>query len=398
MATRAIAVIGGTGAQGMPVVRGLASSGTYTVRALTRDPSSSRFKQIQSYGPPGTVEAVVGTFASEQALREIFRGAWGSFVNIDGPKSIGRFVAYELAIEEVIKFYVYSNLAYGYKLSGYKPEFRGGHYDAKGRIGEWILSQNPETVLSLGGLRRLGREPCPKLHFDDCGYFKWLFDHPERANGMDLDVAIEHATYTKVAEAFQKVTGKPARYIDTSFDDYFAATPVAELPTGYNSDPKDPATMKYRDNFTGWWNLWRHSAGNKGLIRKNYELLDEIHPGRIRTVEECLGARTSEGGTWGLGASGKEFSLRISALCSSYMRIRDTGLSSYSPLDLLLIVHGILLLIKQIRKAKKITVRATVCASGTCITSLGDLVRMALSKPLEARSLEPRNTHFTGHG
>ncbi|KAM6536405.1 hypothetical protein FALCPG4_002413 [Fusarium falciforme] len=149
----------------------------------------------------------------------------------------------------------------------------------------------------------LGDGAIPEVALDDCGYYvKWLFDHPERANGMDLDVAIEHATYTQVAEAFQKVTGKPARYIDTSFDDYFATVPVADLPTGYNADPKDPATMKYRDNFTGWWNLWRHSAGNKGLIRKNYEILDEIRPNRIRTVEEWFRHEDKRGRELGLGS------------------------------------------------------------------------------------------------
>ncbi|KAM6536404.1 hypothetical protein FALCPG4_002412 [Fusarium falciforme] len=93
MATRTIAVIGGTGAQGIPV-------------------------EIQSYGPPGAVEAVVGTFTSEESLRELFRSAWGAFVNIDGfncgekTEIYWSIRAYELAIEEGVKFYVYSNLVY----------------------------------------------------------------------------------------------------------------------------------------------------------------------------------------------------------------------------------------------------------------------------------------------
>ncbi|KAH6874026.1 hypothetical protein B0T10DRAFT_465904 [Thelonectria olida] len=341
MATRVIAVIGGTGAQGIPVVRDLAKSGDYNVRALTRNADTARFKEIQSYGPPGTVEPVVGTFTSEEALRELFRGTWGAFVNIDGfncgekTEIYWSIRAYELAIEEGVKFYVYSNLAYAYKLSGYKPEFRGGHYDAKGRIGDWILSQNAD-VSRLHGMQAalfstgpymemaihaytpmppvvedgvvtwrvpLGDGAVPEVALDDCGYYvKWLFDHPERANGMNLDVAIEHATYTELAEAFQKVTGKPARYVDTSFDDYFATVPIAELPTAYNADAKDPATMKYRDNFTGWWNLWRHSAGNKGLIKKDYKLLDEIHPGRIKTVEEWFRREDERGRELGLGS------------------------------------------------------------------------------------------------
>ena len=31
---------------------------------------------------------------------------------------------------------------YGFKKSGYDSRFRTGHYDGKGRVGEWILFQN----------------------------------------------------------------------------------------------------------------------------------------------------------------------------------------------------------------------------------------------------------------
>ena len=41
--------------------------------------------------------------------------------------------------------------------------------------------------------------------------------------------------------------------------------------------------MSVRDNFTGFWNVWKHD-----VVRRNYELLDEIHPGRIRSAEEWL--------------------------------------------------------------------------------------------------------------
>ncbi len=50
--------------------------------------------------------------------------------------------AYELALEEGVQMFIYGNLDYVYKKSGFKPEFRCGHYDGKGRIAEWILFQN----------------------------------------------------------------------------------------------------------------------------------------------------------------------------------------------------------------------------------------------------------------
>jgi hypothetical protein len=341
MAPRTIAIIGATGAQGIPVVRDLVQSGEYTVRALTRDPTSTRFKEIQGFGPPGSVEPVVGSFASEDCLRAVFRGAWGAFVNIDGfncgekTETYWSMRAYELAIEEGIKFYVFGNLPYGYKLGGYDPKFRCGHVDAKGRIGEWILAQNEhvsrhhgmraalfttapymETVISANTPKSpriedgvvtwrvpLGDGAIPEVALDDCGYYvKWLFDHPDRANGMDLDVAIEPVSYHKLAEAFTKVTGKLAKYIDTSFEDYFAAFPVADDPAGYNADPKDPATMRWRDNFRGWWNTFRHTTpDNKGIWVKPYDLLDEIHPNRIRSIEEWLKVEDKKGRDLGLG-------------------------------------------------------------------------------------------------
>src|ERR1700761_4242459 len=142
---RLIAVIGGTGAQGIPAIKELAGSGQYKVRALTRDASSARFRELQSYGP---VEAVIGTFASEEDLRATFRGAWGAFVNIDGfntgekTEMYWAIRAYELALEEGVQMFVYGNLDYVYKKSGFRPEFRTGHYDGKGRIAEWVLFQN----------------------------------------------------------------------------------------------------------------------------------------------------------------------------------------------------------------------------------------------------------------
>jgi len=102
---RLIAVIGGTGAQGIPIVRDLVRSGQYTARVLTRDTSSARFKELQSYGP---VEGVVGTFASEESLRATFRGAWGAFVNIDGFNSGEKTEIYWTLRGELLLFYLLS--------------------------------------------------------------------------------------------------------------------------------------------------------------------------------------------------------------------------------------------------------------------------------------------------
>lgn len=127
--TSKIFIIGGTGAQGIPVITSLVSDRKYSVRVLTRDSTSPRAKALLALG---NVELVEGTFADETDLRNGYRGCDGAFVNIDGfncgekNETYWAIRAYELAIEEGIKFFVYGNLDYSLKKSGYDRRFRTG--------------------------------------------------------------------------------------------------------------------------------------------------------------------------------------------------------------------------------------------------------------------------------
>src|SRR5258705_11295087 len=138
-------VIGGTGAQGIPIVSALVADKKYTVRVLSRDSTSPRAKALFELG---NVSFLEGSFADEAILREGFRGCDGAFVNIDGFNTVEKTETYwairiyDIAIEEGIQFFVYGNLDYLLKKSGYDSRFRTGHYDGKGRVGEWILFQN----------------------------------------------------------------------------------------------------------------------------------------------------------------------------------------------------------------------------------------------------------------
>lgn len=322
----------------MPVIRGLVKDKKYKVRILTRDVNSRRAKELVALG---NVELVQGTFASEADLRKGFRGCDGAFVNIDGfncgekTETYWAIRAYELAIEENIKFFVYGNLDYVYKQSGYDAKFRTGHYDGKGRIAEWILSQNQDNKDRMGacvfttgpyiemaitagspftptveeGIVRwrvpVGDGGVVHVSLDDCAYYaRWIFDNTQRSNGMELAVAIDHIGYADLATAFQKVTGRPAQYIDTDLDTYWKTgnlSRAADLGSGYNSDPNDPAFMTFRQNFTGFFNMWKHSGRNKEIIRRDYKLLDEIYPNRIKSAEEFFRKEDAKGRAVGLG-------------------------------------------------------------------------------------------------
>ncbi|KAL3477179.1 NAD(P)-binding protein [Aspergillus californicus] len=329
---RKVFVVGGTGAQGIPVVSSLVLDKKYQVKVLTRSKNSPRAKHLASLG---NVELVQGTFASEIDLRQGYRGCNGAFINIDGfncgekTETYWAIRAYELALEEGIQVFVYGNLDYGYKKSGYDPKFRCGHYDGKGRIAEWVLFQNqsnqhrmkasiltsgpyidmtiasgtPMTPTMEDGIvtwrAPLGSGAVPHVSLEDCGYYtRWIFDNIDKANGLDLEVAIEHVHYGDLARAFEAVTGRPARFIDVELDTYWATGPMsmaADLGSGYNSDPNDTAFMTIRQNFTGFWNLWKHSGHNQGIVRRDYKLLDEIHPNRIRSAEQWFREMNARG-------------------------------------------------------------------------------------------------------
>ncbi|MGH8699892.1 MAG: NmrA/HSCARG family protein [Burkholderiales bacterium] len=72
-----IAVVGATGNQGGGLVRALLadSSGSFAVRALTRDPESEKARELAKLG----VEVVKADLDSARTLREAFEGAYGAF-------------------------------------------------------------------------------------------------------------------------------------------------------------------------------------------------------------------------------------------------------------------------------------------------------------------------------
>ena len=129
----------------MPIIRALVADNRYSVRFLSRDPASRRAKELLALD---NVSALEGSFADEAILRAGFRGCDAAFVNIDGfntgekTEMYWAIRSYEIAMEEGVKFLVYGNLDCGLKKSGYDSRFRTGHYDGKGRVGEWILFQN----------------------------------------------------------------------------------------------------------------------------------------------------------------------------------------------------------------------------------------------------------------
>lgn len=141
-AKKLILVIGATGAQGFAVINALLASspdGTpspYAIRALTRDPSSTRAKDLTSKGvecvkgkmflakcESASLTVDEGSFDDLPSVEIAFQGVYGAWVNTDG-FTVGeqKEIYAGLKIFEIakstssVRHYVWSNLDYSTKV------------------------------------------------------------------------------------------------------------------------------------------------------------------------------------------------------------------------------------------------------------------------------------------
>jgi hypothetical protein len=161
-------------------------------------------------------------------------------------------------------------------------------------LSEFLLPGKDEDGTYLFELP-LGQGAMPFIHLDDFGrYMSWAFSSPHESNGLILGIATAHVSGTDLAEAFTAVTGSKAKYVDASLAEHLKAR-FARLPkgphtkVGFQSVKDDDALLQsFGENFTNWWNLYRASGSNKGLITRDYDLLNRILPNRVKSVEEWM--------------------------------------------------------------------------------------------------------------
>ncbi|KAK1634954.1 hypothetical protein BDP81DRAFT_396178 [Colletotrichum phormii] len=310
-------IIGGTGAQGSEIVRVLSKTGRYGIFVLTRDAKSAAALEVARLP---NVSMIEGDASSVADLRRAFIGVDACFVNTNGFALSERDELYwgvrtfEIAAEAGVKHYVYAGLPYVYKRSGYNPKYNVGHLDGKGRVTDFISAQptgsmNWSVVNSALYLEMFYSSFLPTLGADGktfvfngamgdgsaamvtlpdlALYTLWVFDNPEKARGLVLDVATEHVGWHNVATAFTKVTGKPAVYNPIS-PEMFGLTVAAGMPGGVESRFGENG-MRVADNFEAFMEL--HSlavSGSQGLWTVDYDTLDRILPGRVKSVEEWM--------------------------------------------------------------------------------------------------------------
>jgi hypothetical protein len=128
----------------------------------------------------------------------------------------------------------------------------------------------------------------PLQALEDVGhYVLWMLDNPDRSTGMDLEVTTDQVNFDDIVSTFIRVTGRKAVHRYVPFEIYLPkAEPYPNAPASWENPkaPRDESLMSWRENFTAWWKYW---AGGLGATR-DIALLDEIHPNRIKTLEEWM--------------------------------------------------------------------------------------------------------------
>ncbi|KAJ7597920.1 NAD(P)-binding protein [Mycena floridula] len=312
--TKLILVIGATGAQGMAVIDGLLASkdgepSPYRVRALTRDISGSRAKELAVKG----VECVQGSFEDFAAVARAFDGVYGAYVNTDtftvgGAREMYAGVKiFEIAKRTPsVRHYVWSSLSYIPKTkAGYNPKYQVEHLNAKGRVTEFLKSQPSiasDTELSWTSLNTgvymemlespflgpfnvradgtrvfastLGDGHVPMITLTDIGFWaRWIFDNRSKSSAEDLKVASDMINWDTLVETFTRVTGFPAVHLRLPVDEWWSYFIDSDAPMAYEGKRGDGSTT-VRQNFTMWYTLY-----GDDMIEKDMDWIRSIHPG-----------------------------------------------------------------------------------------------------------------------
>ncbi|KAJ7626834.1 NAD(P)-binding protein [Roridomyces roridus] len=250
-ASRIVSVFGATGNQGASVVEALLADGTFTPRAITRNPDSQQSRTLKARG----VDVVKGDTTDKASLVAALRGSEAVFAvtlsifvpNADGPDEItqGKYIV-DAAKEVGAKFVVFSSVPNVTNLSDGKYT-KVTAYDYKSEIEEYLRTSGlANASLHLGSFTEnlyrpmmplLKKTPAGKLDmshplYDTASLQAWTwvgrdvgqaalalfknYDDPDKkVSGKVYPVVTANMTYPELAALVGKVLGQEVTYTST---------------------------------------------------------------------------------------------------------------------------------------------------------------------------------------
>ncbi|KAI8651040.1 NmrA domain-containing protein [Fusarium keratoplasticum] len=207
-------------------------SKTYTIRAVTRDPSSSRARDLASQG----IEVVSGDPSNKTSLDGVFRGAHTVFAmttsNYDGEahKEIqyGKDLV-DAAIARGIQYYIWSTLPSPNVISSRKYTKVTGFDDKP-----MPPSCNPSPADTKDGSYVIARRlrPSTKLPLVDIAgdtgkFVAAILAQPDNFQGKTFSGATRLYSMEEQAAIISAATGKDVKYVEVSQDIYRSFLPPA---------------------------------------------------------------------------------------------------------------------------------------------------------------------------
>lgn len=230
-----ILVTGATGHQGGATLRHLRQKG-FTVRALTRDPTSEAARALVGRG----TEVVRGDLNDKASLGRVLDGVQGVYSvqssteeGVEGEIRMGTNLADEAKRNDVRQF-VYSSVASADRNTGIP------HFDSKFKIEEHIRGTGMrytilrpvffmENFLGMrdqidGGVLSFPLTPETKLQLiavDDIGGFATMaFEKPGHWQGRAVELAGDEMSMADLAASFGRMAGRDVEYRQAPWDEF----------------------------------------------------------------------------------------------------------------------------------------------------------------------------------
>jgi uncharacterized protein YbjT (DUF2867 family) len=250
-ATKTIAVIGATGAQGGGLVRAILDdpASGFQARALVRDPNSAKARELARLG----AEVAPANIDDEDSLRRALEGAWGAYCvtffwdHFSPEKELAEAAAMARAARSAgLGHVIWSSLEDTRKwvplsdsrLPTLQGKYKVPHFDAKGESDHFFLESGvPATVLltsfywdnfiyfGMGPKKGpdgrlaitfpMGDKKLPGIAALDIGACAYgIFRQSGQYAGKTVGIAGEHLTGGEMAAAFERALGQPVVYND----------------------------------------------------------------------------------------------------------------------------------------------------------------------------------------
>jgi len=232
---RLILVIGATGQQGGAVYRHLQNQG-YKLRALVRDPNSSKARRLMGHGG----EVYQGSLDDPDSLMRAMERVYGVF-------SVQSYTVNEvrqgLAVVDAAKRRGVGHLVYS-SIGAAEEDTGIPHFETKAKVEEHLRSSGLRyTILRPvffmdNWLRKFGYwgepirngqveqplSPTTTLQMiavDDIGAFAALaFGDPDKWKDRTFPLAGDELSMLQIADAFSRVTSRDVKYVRVSWDQF----------------------------------------------------------------------------------------------------------------------------------------------------------------------------------